>query len=106
MAKSSPSRQHHPLADLPSLGPVSAGLLVEAGIPDVDTLHRLGPIACYRQLRFHHGRRITTNFMYALECAVRGIDWRALDASRKDELKRAARAVEADLASAQSGRRR
>ena len=83
------------LAALPSLGKVSALMLVEAGIADVESLRSLGAIECYRRLRFHHGRRVTTNFLYALECAVRGLDWRRLDAAQKARLKSEAAAVDA-----------
>ncbi|MFM9941334.1 MAG: TfoX/Sxy family DNA transformation protein [Hyphomicrobiaceae bacterium] len=86
------------LANLPSLGKTSAAMLVEAGIADVATLRRLGPVECYRRLRFRYGRRVTSNFIYALECAVRGIDWKSLDVARKADLKHAAREVAADLA--------
>lgn len=86
------------LAALPSLGKVSAQMLVEAGIPDVETLRHLGPIEGYRRLRFFHGRRVTLNFVYALECAILGIDWRDLSAGRKAQLRAEARAAEAELA--------
>lgn len=86
------------LAALPSLGKASARMLVEAGIADVAALRRLGTMACYRSLRFRHGRRVTVNFAYALECAILGIDWRDLPAGRKVELKRLARAVQTELA--------
>lgn len=58
-------------------------MLVEVGITSASTLRSLGPAVCYRRLRFHHGRRVTTNFIYALECACRGIGWRDLAADRK-----------------------
>jgi len=85
------------LAALPSLGPASARMLVEAGVPNVQTLRRLGAINCYRRLRFHHGKRVTINFVYALECACRGLDWRLLEAERKAELKCKAKAVAEEL---------
>ena len=88
------------LAALPSLGRTSARMLIEAGVPDVDTLHRLGPIEAYRRLRFRHGSRVTLNFVYALECAIRGLDWRTLDPGRKARLAAQARAVAAELSSA------
>lgn len=85
------------LAALPSLGAVSARMLIEADVADVAALRRVGVVECYRRLRFRHGRRATLNFAYALECAILGLDWRALSAERKAEIKAAARAVEADL---------
>lgn len=78
---------------MPSLGKASAEMLLEAGIDSVRELRRLGPTECYRRLRFRHGRRATTNFMYALDCASRGIDWRRLTPARKAELKKSALAI-------------
>lgn len=75
-------------------------MLIEAGIPDVKTLRRLGAIACYRRLRFHFGKRVTLNFAYALECAIRGIDWRLLEPERKAEIKTQALAVARELEAA------
>lgn len=88
------------LAALPSLGQVSARMLVEAGIQDAGTLRQLGPIEAFRRLRFFHGRRVTLNFLYALECAILGIDWRLLSGERKARLKVQARAAVAELAAA------
>lgn len=85
------------LAALPSLGDNSAQMLIEAGVPDVATLRGLGPLESYRRLRFHFGKRITTNFIYALECACRGLDWRLLESERKAELRRDANAIAAEL---------
>ena len=75
-------------------------MLIEAGIEDVETLRRLGPIEAYRRLRFFHGQRVTVNFAYALECAILGMDWRLLGADRKAQLKTQARAAQAELAAA------
>ena len=91
------------LAALPSLGPVSARMLVEAGVVDVPTLRRLGSVEAYRRLRFHFGRRATLNFAFALECAVRNLDWRHLEPRRKEELRRAAGQIDASLNLSRSG---
>lgn len=85
------------LAALPSLGDTSAQLLIEAGVPDAATLRGLGPLECYRRLRFHFGKRITTNFIYALDCACRGLDWRLLENERKAELRRHAMRIASEL---------
>lgn len=85
------------LAALPSLGLVSAQMLIDAGIPDVKTLRQLGTMACYRRLRFHHGKRVTINFAYALECAIRNLHWRALEPERQAEIKAAALQVAREL---------
>jgi DNA transformation protein and related proteins len=88
------------LATLPSLGPTSAQMLIEAGIPDVKTLRRLGALGSYRRLRFHFGKRVTTNFAYAIECALRRMDWRLLEPKRKAEIKLAVQKIAAELESA------
>ena len=85
------------LAALPSLGRTSAQMLIEVGVPDKATLKRLGPQACFRALRFRFGRRVSTNFIYALECAIRGIAWRALEPRRKAKLRAAAQDIILDL---------
>jgi DNA transformation protein len=92
------SESERQLAALPGLGQVSARMLIEAGVPDVEALQQLGPIDAYRRLRFQFGGRVTLNFMYALECAARGLDWRELELERKEELKRVAREIAASLA--------
>lgn len=81
------------LAALPSLGRTSAQMLIEAGVPDVATLRKMGPEACFRALRFHFGRRVSTNFIYAIECAIRGIGWRMLEPARKVVLRAAAKSI-------------
>jgi hypothetical protein len=85
------------LAALPGLGPKSAQMLVEAGVGDPAALEELGPAGAFRAVRFRHGRAATTNFIYAIDCAIRRLDWRMLEASRKSELKEMARAVIAEL---------
>src|SRR5215510_7467218 len=85
------------LAALPSLGRTSAQMLIEVGIPDEAALKRLGPQACFRALRFRFGRRVSTNFIYALECAIRRIAWRALEPRRKLALRAAAQDIVLDL---------
>jgi hypothetical protein len=85
------------LAALPSLGLTSAQMLISVGIPSKAKLRALGPEACFRALRFHFGRRVSTNFIYAIECAIRGIDCRMLEPARKADLRAAARSVVLDL---------
>src|SRR5262249_21271065 len=85
------------LAALPSLGVTSAQMLFDVGIKDEATLRAMGPEACFRSLRFHFGRRVSTNFIYALECAIRGISWKMLKPARKTALREAARRIILDL---------
>jgi DNA transformation protein len=85
------------LAALPSLGITSAQMLIDVGIKDEATLRAMGPESCFRSLRFHFGRRVSINFIYALECAVRGIGWKMLEPGRKAALRAAARRIVHDL---------
>jgi TfoX-like protein len=85
------------LAALPSLGIISAQMLIEVGIKDEATLRTMGPEACFRSLRFHFGRRVSTNFIYAIECAIRGIGWKMLESARKAALREVARRIIAEL---------
>jgi len=85
------------LAALPSLGVTSAQMLFDVGIKDEATLRAMGPEACFRSLRFHFGRRVSTNFIYALECAIRGIAWKILKPARKAALREAARRIILEL---------
>ena len=88
---------------MPSLGKASAEMLLEAGIDSARELRRLGAAECYRRLRFRHGCRVTANFMYALDCASRGIDWRRLTPARKVELKKLALAINQELGAISQG---
>ncbi len=85
------------LAELPSLGETSASLLAEVGIHDRETLQQHGAVGSFLVLRMQFGKRITLNWVYALECAILGIDWRLLQDERKAELRAAARKVIRDL---------
>ena len=87
------------LAALPSLGITSAQMLIDVGIQDEATLRAMGPELCFRSLRFHFGRRVSTNFIYAIECAIRGIGWKMLEPARKAALCEAARRIILDLES-------
>ena len=85
------------LAALPSLGLTSAQMLVDVGIKDEAALRTMGPEGCFRSLRFHFGRQVSTNFIYALECAIRGIAWKKLEPARKTALREAARRIVLEL---------
>jgi hypothetical protein len=85
------------LAALPSLGVTSAQMLIDVGIRDQATLRTMGPESCFRSLRFHFGRRISTNFIFAIECAIRGIGWKMLEPVRKAALREAAKRIIAEI---------
>lgn len=83
------------IRDLPSLGPASEAQLAEIGIPSVEALRALGPAKAYLVLKFRYGRSISLNFLWAIECGLRGQDWRTLTADRKAELRAEVAALEA-----------
>lgn len=76
------------LSEMRNLGPVSERQLIEADICTPEDLRALGAVAAWQQLRFVFGRRISRNFLYAIEGALRGCDWRQLPADVKTELNR------------------
>ena len=89
----SSEHNHLALAALPSLGPTSAKLLAEVGINNFNALQDHGSIGSYTVLRAQFGKRITVNWIYAIECALQGIHWRLLTETRKSELRAAAREI-------------
>ncbi len=85
------------LAELANLGPASARMLREAGVRSVEELQEIGAVAAWRQLRFALGPRVTLNFLYALEAALAGMDWRDIPTARKTELRIAAERIKDEL---------
>ena len=85
------------LAKLPGLGSTSAALLIDVGVDDRASLCELGAVGAFRALRSQFGKRITINWIYALECAIHGLHWRMLSSERKAVLKAAAKEVIQEL---------
>ena len=83
------------IRDLPSLGPASEKQLAEIGVKTVAQLRKLGPVKAFHALRFRYGKRITLNYLWALECGLKDMDWRDLPAARKADLKLEVAALEA-----------
>ncbi|MAI89208.1 TfoX/Sxy family DNA transformation protein [Ponticaulis sp.] len=75
------------IEEMRNLGPKSAWIMQEAGIPDEAALRKLGAVSAYRQLRFQFPRYASLNLLWALEAALRDIDWRALTPEDKAALK-------------------
>jgi len=91
-------RSSMPLAKLPSLGTTSAELLSQVGITDLKTLQEHGSAESFRALRMRFGKRITVNWIYALESALLGLDFQSLGKEQKLKLKDSARGVIHELA--------
>ncbi|HVY90576.1 MAG TPA: TfoX/Sxy family DNA transformation protein, partial [Hyphomonadaceae bacterium] len=66
---------------------------LEVGIATPAQLRKLGPEEAWRRLRFAFGKRVTVNFIYALEAAITGQRWKDLKPGRKARLKAAAEAI-------------
>ncbi len=75
------------LRDLPNLGPRSEHWLQSVGIEDVDTLADVGPVEAYRRLRAAAVPGLSLNYLWAMEGALEGIDWRYLTPERRQELR-------------------
>lgn len=86
------------LAAMPSLGPASARMLIEAGVENPAALRRMGAEAAYRRLRFVFGRRCPATYLYALDIAVRAVHWRDMSRARMARLKRIAQRIQRELA--------
>ncbi|WP_353267903.1 TfoX/Sxy family protein [Gemmatimonas sp.] len=74
------------LARLRNLGPVSAHLLVSAGIRAPQELRALGAVGAFRRVLFHRAGRVSTNLLWALEGALRNERWDRLDAETRAQL--------------------
>jgi DNA transformation protein len=86
-----------PVAELPNLGPVTAGRLAEIGIVTDGDLRRVGAVAAWLPLRHLFGRAVTRNALHAMEAALLGRDWRELPEEVKARLDAAANARRSDV---------
>lgn len=75
-----------PIENLLNLGPTSSGWLREAGMGTIADLQRLGPTVAYQIVRARQPKA-SLNLLWALAAGLRGLDWRALTAQEKDELR-------------------
>ncbi|CAH1673792.1 TfoX/Sxy family DNA transformation protein [Chelatococcus asaccharovorans] len=80
-----------PIAEMRNLGPATARMLAEVDIGNEEALRRLGAVEAYHRLKFRFGRHVTLVALYAMEAALRGCDWRSLEPSVRDDLRKAAR---------------
>lgn len=80
------------LATLPNLGATTERWFNTVGIYSARDLQRVGSVNAYRLLK-GHGYNATLNLVYAIEGALRGLDWKRLPAKLKTQLK--ARVAEA-----------
>jgi hypothetical protein len=74
-----------PVASLRNIGPASARWLAAIGVHTLADLEQLGAAAACRILK-GHGYRVSLNLAYAIEGALRDMDWRRLPARTRDQL--------------------
>lgn len=80
------------LEELRNLGPVSRKWLVAVGVKTRADLAELGPVAAYKLLKAR-GYNATVNLVYAVEGALRDVDWNRLPATVVARLKAQARSA-------------
>ncbi len=85
------------VADLPSLGKTSAAALADVGIDTPEALRQYGTLEAFQRLRAQFGKRITINWIYALDCAIRDLPWQLLEQERKQTLREEAKKIIAEL---------
>jgi DNA transformation protein len=75
------------LIQIRNLGPVSQQWLREIGVHTINDLRRVGSVSAYAMVR-RNERRASLNLLWALEAALRDIDWRELNSRDKEFLKK------------------
>ena len=72
-----------------NIGPTSSRELSEIGIENRDQLRALGIEETTRRLLFRFGseKKISLNYLYALEGAIHDRDWRDITPARKQDLR-------------------
>ncbi|CAN7581456.1 TfoX/Sxy family DNA transformation protein [Mesorhizobium sp. LjRoot246] len=75
------------IEDMRNLGPAMARMLAEIDILREEDLRNFGTVEAYHRLKFRFGRHVTILALYAMEAAIRGCDWRALDTETKEHLR-------------------
>lgn len=79
------------LKGLANLGSTTIRRLEEIGIRDRESLSRIGPGSAYKRLCVEAGARLPAcYYLYALEGALRNINWRAISDEDKTRLRREA----------------
>jgi DNA transformation protein len=97
---------HHPeqRKTMRNIGPTSSRELREIGIENRDQLIATGIVEVTRRLLFRFGgeRKISLNYLYALEGAIHDRDWRDITPARKQELRTLLDTLREELSNAQS----
>jgi DNA transformation protein len=77
------------IESLPNLGPKSGQWLRDAGITTIADLERLGAVVAYKIVK-QREPKTSLNLLWALAAALEGKDWRDLDESAKQKLRKEA----------------
>lgn len=77
------------ISQMRNLGPKTERMLREIGIANERDLRKTGAVEAYRRLKFVNAV-VSLNALYAMEAALRDIDWRSLTREEKEKLRRAA----------------
>lgn len=86
---------------LRNIGPTSSRELREIGVETREDLAALGIEEVTRRLLFRFGseKKISVNYLYALEGAMHDHDWRDISPSRKEKLRQMLEQLRAEFSS-------
>lgn len=76
------------VTEMRNIGPSSAQWLVEVGISSPDDLRRVGAAEAYRMVKAWRPWDVTLILLWALEGAIRDVDWMDVTPERRLELRR------------------
>lgn len=84
-----------------NIGPTSSRELREIGVETREELVALGIEEVTRRLLFRFGseKKISVNYLYALEGAIHDHDWRDISPTRKEKLRQILDQLRAELSS-------
>lgn len=77
------------ISQMRNLGPKTEQMLREIGVASEADLRAMGAVEAYRRLKFSNAGA-SLNALYAMEAALRDIDWRSLTREEKEKLRRGA----------------
>ncbi|MFN8109694.1 MAG: TfoX/Sxy family protein [Thermoleophilia bacterium] len=75
-------------AEMRNIGPTSATWLAEVGIHTPEQLRRTGAVEAYRMVKAWRPWDVTLILLWALEGAIRDVDWMDVSPERRLELRR------------------
>ncbi len=87
------------MKSLRNIGDICARQLVEAGVDSPEKLKKLGSEKAFLEIfkKCNQHTCINACYLYALEGAIRGIDWRAIPEKKKEQFKEFTRQLRASF---------